>query len=92
MLREARATLAEWFEGSLGPVFEGVNQFCQEGIGLVGIHDTVVDGQADIAHWPHDHDVLAINFPYFDALFNLSDTQNGRLRLIDDDGCGDQAA
>ena len=51
----------------------------------------MVDGQADIAHWPHNHDVLAINFPYFDALFNLSDTQNGRLRLIDDDGCGNQA-
>ncbi len=78
--------------GSLRPVFQGADQFCQESIGLVTIQDAVVDGQADVTHRPDGHDILTINFQYFDAFFNLSDTKDSGLWLIDDDRRGDQAA
>src|SRR5258707_9875249 len=65
----------------------------QEPIRLVSVHHPVVDGQSDITPRP-DHDAVFAILGHDDqALLELADAQNGRLRLINDYGrCNNTSA
>jgi len=62
-----------------GPVFQPTDRFSQEGIGLNPSTARWVSGLNDVNHWPDEHHVFAVVFPYFEPLFNLSNTEDGRL-------------
>ena len=75
----------------LRPVFEYMDQFCQESVGLETIQHPVINGQADVTHGPDRDHIIAVKLFNLNPLFNFAHTEDGRLGLIDDDGGGDQA-
>src|ERR1700743_3501397 len=58
----------------------------------MAVHDAVIDGQRDIASRPDHHAIAPASLHHYGPLLELPDPQDGRLRLVDDDGCGNEAA
>src|ERR1700722_62375 len=74
------------------PTGKTCDECLQEAVCLMAVHDAVIDGQRDIAPWPDHHAVDATFLHHDGPLLELSDPQDSRLRLVDDDGCGNEAA
>ena len=58
----------------------------------LAVQDAVIDRERHIALGPHGDALLARLLDHRRALLELADAENGRLRLIDDDGRREQAA
>ena len=79
---------------SLGrrPGFEDFDEARQPGVGLVTVHNPVVDGERHIGHRADEHRVLAIDLAHDDALLELADAEDRGLALVKDDRRGEQRA
>ena len=58
----------------------------------MSVHDAVIERQCDVAARPHDDLLLIAVLDDHRPLLELADAEDRRLRLIDDDGRGEQAA
>src|SRR5688572_369249 len=74
------------------PGLQQLDEARQPGVGLVAVHDPVVDSEADIGHRTDLDRVLSASLANDDALLQFADTKDRRLRLVDDDGRGEERA
>src|SRR3982751_6823492 len=72
------------------PIFQDVDEATEPGVGLVAVHDAVVDGQSHVSHRPGEDRVLPVDLPHDDALLQLADAEDCRLPLVQDDRCSEQ--
>ena len=73
----------------LSPVFDRRDPRGHERVRLKPIEHAVVDGERHIAHRPHFDRRLPALVSDYRPLLQLSDAQDRRLRLRNDDRCGD---
>jgi len=74
------------------PGLQARNEGLQEAIGVGAIQDPVIDGECHVAFRAHDDALHTRLLDHCRAPFELADAENGRLRLIDDNGCCEEAA
>jgi uncharacterized membrane protein YccC len=73
-----------------GPAFQRLDEAGEPGVGLVAVEHAVIDGERDISHRPDEERVGTRHLAHHHALFQLAHAQDRRLRLVDDDGRGEQ--
>src|SRR3569832_1497569 len=72
---------------------QALHEGLEKAIRLVAIHYAMVDGQRHVAAGTNDDTIFAVvGCHHHRTLLQLSNSQDGRLRLVDDDGSGDEAA
>src|SRR5262245_45246016 len=64
----------------------------QPSVRLVSIQNPMIDCERDIGHGTDLYGVGAADLAHDETLFELADSQDGRLRLVDHDGSGQQRA